>query len=203
MRMTDCGATRETPLFPLRAFRTVELSPSAHPCFWASAGRSCCCSPTNKRPRSPGLHGQTSRPGEGGVGLWEREKEPFLCVKWRRGKGSTLPAPLSVTEITLNLFFVNHDSADVSCSPRREKDRWRGWVRVRVGVGVGGEKNRKYTPHFLLHACPNTNCYTWHTPRRLCSSENNVQSPGRGPWVQKVYSEETLKTQCQKTLRKI
>lgn len=156
--MTDCGATRETPLFPLRAFRTVELSPSVHPCFWASAGRSCCCSPTNKRPRSPGLHGQTSRPGEGGWVCESERKSHFYVSNDGGGKGRLCPAPLSVTEITLNLFFVNHDSADVSCSPRREKDRWRGWVRVRVGVG--GEKNRKYTPHFLLHACPNTNCST-------------------------------------------
>lgn len=58
----------------------------------------------------------------------------------------------------------------VLCSPR---PLW--WPPKRVPLlHHWGGGTRKYTPHFLLHACTNTNCYKRHT-RRLCSSEYNVQ----------------------------
>lgn len=65
-----------------------------------------------------------------------------------------------------------------------------------MGVGVWDGPS-KYTPHFFLHANPSELLHITHT-RRLCSSENKAT----GPSAQKVYSEQTLKTQCRKTLKK-
>lgn len=54
-KTTDCGAKRETPLFPPRACWTAAASPCTCRCCWRSPGWSpvccCCCWPTSKRPR--------------------------------------------------------------------------------------------------------------------------------------------------------
>lgn len=59
-------------------------------------------------------------------------------------------------------------------------------------------KKQEVHTYFSLYISPNLNCYTWHTSLILKWHPSYIE---KGPWVQKVYSEETLTMQCKKIIK--
>lgn len=78
---------------------------------------------------SPGLHGQNSRRGEEGGGVWER-KSHFYVSNDGGGKGRLCPAPLPSPSLSqkshLISFCESWLGADVLWSPRPWEDHRRG-----------------------------------------------------------------------------
>ena len=134
------------------------------------------------------------------MGVREREKERaiFMCQTTVEGwKGRLCPASLPSLSQQSHLisFFVNHDSEQMCCADQTfEKERRRGCnYRTMGGWRVGGEPGSTHLISCFKHKL----LQDTHARTLLIRKISE-----RGLWVQKVYSEETLMTQCWKTLKK-